>query len=382
MWTGLTRAAATHLSHDNHDSARKVRALNRIAVLKQKAFGEKGFDGFLVANETNQFYFSGVQGASYLFILEKGESTIYVKGTNYEQAKADGKGFRVELVKRDEDLADKIAAKAKMCHIKKLAFDSLSIESYRHLAKRLRGMAKLKMQGNLISKLRSVKDEHELELMRKAGELTSLGMKVAYETIRPGVKEIEAAAEIEYAMRMKGGWGTAFETILASGVHSAFPHGGCTEREIRAGELVVIDIGATYQHYCSDMTRTVVAGKPSEKQKKLYEVVRVAQEKAHEAIRPKARAKDIDTVARKVIEDAGYGEYFVHGLGHGIGLEVHEELRLSQASKEKLMVGNVVTNEPGIYLVGFGGVRIEDTVLVRKRKAEKLTQGPYSLQIE
>ena len=359
-----------------------MRVLNRIAVLKQKAFGKKGFDGFLVANETNQFYLSGAQGASYLFIPEKGESTIYVSGTNCEQAKADGKGFRVELVKPDEDFADKIAAQVKICRVKKLAFDSLSINSYRHLAKRLGGMAKLKMQGNLISKLRSVKDEHELELMRKAGELTSLGMKVAYETIRPGVKEIEAAAEIEYAMRRKGGWGTAFETILASGAHSAFPHGGCTEREIRAGELVVIDIGATYQHYCSDMTRTVVAGKPSEKQKKLYEVVRVAQEKAHEAIKPKARAKDIDTVARKVIEDAGYGKYFVHGLGHGIGLEVHEELRLSQASKEKLMVGNVVTNEPGIYLVGFGGVRIEDTVLVRKRKAEKLTQGPYSLQIE
>jgi len=382
MWTGLPRAAATHLSYDSHDSARKVRVLNRIAVLKQKAFGEKGFDGFLVANETNQFYFSGVQGASYLFVPEKGESTIYVSGTNYEQAKADGKGFRVELIKPDEDFADKIAAKAKICCIKKLAFDSLSINSYRHLVKGLKGMAKLKMQGNLISKLRSVKDEHELELMRKAGELTSLGMKVAYETIRPGVKEIEAAAEIEYAMRRKGGWGTAFETILASGAHSAFPHGGCTEREIRAGELVVIDIGATYQHYCSDMTRTVVAGKPSEKQKKLYEVVRVAQEKAHEAIKPKARAEDVDAVARKVIEGAGYGKYFVHGLGHGIGLEVHEELRLSQTSKEKLMVGNVVTNEPGIYLVGFGGARIEDTVLVRKRKAEKLTQGPYSLQIE
>ncbi len=359
-----------------------MRVLNRIAILKQKAFEEKSFDGFLVANETNLFYLSGVQGASCLLIPKKGENTIYVYGTNYEQAKADGKGFRVELAKRGENLMEKIAAQAKTYGIKKLAFDSLGIESYRNLAKGLRGKTRLKMQGNLVSKLRSVKDEHELELMRKAGELTSLGMKVAYETIRPGVKEIEAAAEIEYVMRKKGGWGTAFETIVASGVHSAFPHGGCTEREIRAGALVVIDIGATYQHYCSDMTRTVVAGKPSEKQKKLYEIVRTAQEKANEAIKPKVKAKDIDTVARKIIEDAGYGEYFVHGLGHGVGLEVHEAPTLSQVSKEKLAVGNVVTNEPGIYIVSFGGIRIEDTVLVRKRNAEKLTQGPYSLQTE
>jgi Xaa-Pro aminopeptidase len=130
------------------------------------------------------------------------------------------------------------------------------------------------------------------------------------------------------------------------------------------------------------MTRTVVAGKPSERQKKLYEIVRTAQEKAHDAMKPKAKAKDIDTVARKIIQDAGYGEYFVHGLGHGVGLEVHEAPTLGQASKEKLTVGNVVTNEPGIYIVGFGGVRIEDTVVVRKRSAEKLTHGPYSLQIE
>jgi len=356
--------------------------LNRIVALKQKAFEEKSFDGFLVTNGANLFYFSGVQGASCLLIPKKGENTIYVYGVNYEQAKADGKGFRVELVKRGENLMERIAVQAKTCSIKKLAFDSLGIESYRNLAKGLRGKAKLKMQSDLVSKLRSVKDEHELELMRKAGELTSLGMKVAYETIRPGMKEIEAAAEIEYVMRKKGGWGTAFETIVASGVHSAFPHGGCTEREIRAGELVVIDIGATYQHYCSDMTRTVVAGKPSEKQKKLYEIVKAAQEKAHEAIKPKARAKDIDTGARKVIEDAGYGEYFVHGLGHGVGLEVHEAPTLNQASKEKLVAGNVVTNEPGIYVIGFGGIRIEDTVMVRKRKAEKLTKGSYALQTE
>jgi Xaa-Pro aminopeptidase len=357
-----------------------VKALKRIRTLKKKAFEEKGFDGFLIANEANMLYFDGFPGAACLLIPRDGENLLYVYGVNYEQAKAEGKGFRIELVRRDENLMEKAAAQVMDFGIKKLAFDTLTVENYRSLAKALKGETKLKSQGKLVWELRKVKDAEELELMRKAGELTCEGMKAAYEVIRPGMREFEAAAEIEYAMRRKGSWGTAFETILASGARSAFPHGGCTEREIREGDLVVVDIGASYRYYRSDMTRTLVAGKPSEKQKKLYEIVKTAQQKAVQAIKSKAKARDIDAVARKVIEEAGYGEYFVHGLGHGIGLEVHEPPALSQQSKEKLAVGNVVTIEPGIYLVGFGGFRIEDTVLVKERNAEKFTDGWYSLE--
>jgi Xaa-Pro aminopeptidase len=356
--------------------------LNRIEALKLKAFEKKSYDGFLITNGMNLFYLSGVLGASCLLIPKKGENTIYVYGVNYEQAKLDGKGFKVEQVKRGENLMDKIAAQAKTYHIKNLALDAVNVESYRSLAKGLKGKARLKMQGNLVSVLRQLKDEPELEMMRKAAELTVTGMKAASETIRPGLKEIEVAAEIEYAMRRKGSWGTAFETSVASGAKSAFPHGGCTEKAIRAGDLVVVDIGATYHHYCSDMTRTFAAGKPSARQNKLYEIVKAAHKKALEAIRPGARAKDVDNAARKAIEDAGYGEYFVHGLGHGVGLEVHEAPTLNPSSKERLAVGNVVTNEPGIYLVGFGGIRIEDSILVQNRKNEKLTNGFYALEIE
>ncbi|MDH5787348.1 MAG: M24 family metallopeptidase, partial [Candidatus Bathyarchaeota archaeon] len=169
-------------------------------------------------------------------------------------------------------------------------------------------------------------------------------------------------------------------THVASGVRSALPHGGCTDREIRKDDLVVVDIGATYKFYRSDMTRTFVAGKPSKKQEKPYEIVKTAQERAFQAIKPKAKGKDIDAAARKSITDAGYGKYFVHSLGHGVGLEVHEPPMLGQESKDRLVVGNVVTNEPGIYIVGFGGFRIEDTVLVQKRKAEKFTAGFYTLE--
>ena len=360
--------------------------LDRVEALKQIAFEKKRFDGFLVFNAANQMYLTGVSGETVratlacVLIPFRGESKIYVYGVNYEQAKAEGKGFKVELVKRREDLIAKIAAQVKSLNIKNLVVDSMTVEGYRDLMKGLRGQARLKMQSNLLWELRKMKDDKELELMRKAADLTSAGMKAAYETIRPGVKEIEVAAEIEYAMRRRGGWGTAFETSVASAAHSAFPHGGCTDREIRKGDLVVVDIGATYHHYCSDMTRTMVAGKPSDKQIKLYEIVKKAQSKAFEAMKPKAKAKEIDAVARNIIAKAGYGEYFVHGLGHGVGLEVHEPPTLNSESKDTLAVGNVVTNEPGIYLVGFGGIRIEDTVLVQKSHGENLTNGPYTLE--
>jgi len=356
--------------------------MERINALKQKAFEENEFDGFLVTDEINALYFTGCPGLTCVLIPKKGASKVYVYSVNYEQAKAEIKGFEVEMVKRGENLMEKIAKQVETFKIKKLAIDSMDYISYSDLSKRLRGETKLKIKRSIVWELRKVKDEKELEFMQKAGELTSEGMKVAYEVIRPGMKEYEVAGEIEYAMRKNGSWGTAFETIVASGARSAFPHGGCTEREIRDGDLVVVDVGAKYNYYRSDMTRTLVAGKASEKQKKLYEIVKEAQEKAFQAIKPEAKAKEIDAVARKVIANAGYNEYFVHGLGHGVGLEVHEPPTLNPESKDRLAIGNVVTNEPGIYIVGFGGIRIEDSVLVQKGKAEKLTKGPYSLQVK
>jgi len=353
--------------------------LNRIDSLKQVAFKEGKFDGFLIFNSANLIYLTGFSGASALLIPKDGENTVYVYNVNYEQAKAEGKVFRVELVKRNENLMAKIARQASAFEIKRLVVDVLNIESWRALSKFLGGKNMLAVDSGFIRELRKVKDENEIELIRKAGELTSEGMRVAREVVAAGVKEYEVAAEIEYAMRKQGSSGTAFETIVASGVCSAFPHGGCSDREIRKGDLVVVDVGATYKFYRSDMTRTLVAGKPSEKQKKLYQIVKTAQDKAFEAIKSNVKAKDVDAVARKIIADAGYGEYFVHSLGHGVGLEVHEPPILSSESKDVLAVGNVVTAEPGIYLVGYGGVRIEDTVLVQKNGVRKLTNGPYAL---
>jgi Xaa-Pro dipeptidase len=352
--------------------------LKRIDVLKQMAIKEDRFEGFLVFNSVNLTYLTGFSGASALLIPKNGECKVYVYGVNYTHAQTELSELTVELVKHGENLMDKIAKQAAASEIRKLAVDALNVESWCALTKALGSDKTLEVNSSFIRELRKVKDQEEIKLMRKAAELTSQGMRVAYETVATGVREYDVAAEIEYAMRKLGSSGTAFETIVASGSCSAYPHGGCSDKKIRKGDLVIVDIGATYKSYRSDMTRTFVAGKPSEKQKKLYQIVKKAQETAFEALKPNVKVKDVDAAARKIIADAGYGEYFVHNLGHGVGLEVHEPPTLSPDSKDVLAVGNVVTVEPGVYIVGYGGIRIEDTVLVQRKDAEKLTNGLYA----
>ncbi len=356
--------------------------MKRIDVLKELAFTKNGFDGHLIFNSINQLYFLGFPGTTCLLVPRDGESTVYVYGVNYEQAKAMGKGFNVQLVKPEENLFAKISKQAQSYGVKKLVVDALGVESWHALLTEFPSEGAVEVNGKYIQELRKIKDKQEIEFMRKAGELTSEGMKAAYEAVKAGAKEYEVVAEIEYAMCKRGSGPPAFDAIVTSGFCSAFPHGGYTGRKIRSGDLVVIDIGATYNYYCSDMSRTLVVGKPSAKQQKIYDTVKLAQEKAFNSIQAGVAVADVDAAARKFIADAGYSDCFVHRLGHGVGLEVHEPPTLSGYSKDVLAVGNVVTDEPGIYVPGFGGVRIEDTVLVQKNGGEKLTVGPYSLTKE
>jgi Xaa-Pro dipeptidase len=353
--------------------------LNRINAIKQSAFKEGKFDFFLIFNSFNLIYFTSFSGATALLIPEHDESILYVSEVNFEQAKAETNGLTVELLKRGENLMEKIANQTASKKPSKFAVDTLPIESWRALAKAFGGEEKLEPANNLIREMRKIKDQQEIQCIREACNLASIAMQVAFETIKPGVKEKQAAAEIEYAMRKKGSDGTGFDTIIASGAASAFPHGSCSDRTIREGDLVVVDLGATYNFYRSDMTRTFTAGKPSEKQRKIYETVKLAHQKAFQTIKPNIPAKEVDAAARQTIEAGGYGEFFVHNLGHGVGLEIHEAPTLSPDSKDTLAAGNVITDEPGIYLPGYGGVRIEDTVLVTHDGAEKLTVGPYAL---
>lgn len=353
---------------------------NRTKALRSSLEKEE-LDGYIVANESNILYFTDFLGEARLLIPRDGENRLYVYGVNYERARQTAKNCFVELIKRGEKAELMIADHVMNLNLRRLGFDAIEASVFLTLSKALKGV-KLKAQARLTWELRKVKDEAELKCIRKAAELTSEGMKTALETVKPGLREYEVAAEIEYAMRRAGSDGVAFDTIVASGVRSAFPHGGCTDRRIRKGDLVVVDMGAKYHHYRSDLTRTVTAGKPSPKQIRIYEVVREAQQKAFESLRAGVKACDVDRAARKLIERDGYGDFFVHRLGHGVGLDVHEPPSLNPENDEVLKAGNVVTVEPGIYIVDFGGVRIEDTVLVLRDEAERLTEAPYTLEVK
>jgi Xaa-Pro aminopeptidase len=324
-------------------------------------------------------YFTGVSGGTMLTVPLDGEATLYVYGVNYEQVKADAKYCTIKQTKHWKDFTAKLQKQFSEQNLKHVAFDSMDFEENRKLQKIFKSSVNLEPKSEYVWSLRRIKDDGELKRMRTAAELTVKGMEIAHEKMIAGLHEFEVAAEIEYGMRIRGSQGVAFETIVASGPHSAFPHGGCGERKMKAGDVVVVDIGATYQQYRSDMTRTFVVGTPSEKQEKIYSVVKDAQQAAFIGMKDGEKAKEIDARARSVIKNARYGRQFVHGLGHGIGLEVHEQPVLNSRSKDTLRTGNVVTDEPGIYLVGFGGFRTEDTVLISQDKAERLTNGLYDL---
>ncbi|MCW3996369.1 MAG: aminopeptidase P family protein [Candidatus Bathyarchaeota archaeon] len=346
--------------------------MNRTKALKQAATKQDKPATFAIFNQNNITYFTNFSGANALLIPEHGENVLYVSPVNYEQAKAETRGVEIQLLRRGENLMEKIA---KQTSATKICVDNLGIESWRLLAKAVGGEEKLEVANSLICELRKKKNLDEIHLIREACKLSNLGMQTAAKTICVGVKEKEIAAEAEYAMRKAGSDGVAFDTIVASGLCCAYPHGTFMERTIQQGDLVMVDLGATFRFYRSDITRTFSVGEPSEEQAKMMQTVKLAQQVALGTMKPGVLAKDVDAAARRVIADAGFGEFFVHNLGHGVGLEVHEAPILSPDSKDVLEEGNVVTVEPGIYLPGFCGVRIEDTVLVTSDGAEKLTHA-------
>lgn len=352
---------------------------NRVQNL-QKSLEKGKLDGYLVSNDITILYFTGFLGGYRLLVPADGEAVLYVYSVNYEAAKDLAKNCIVELLERGEDADKRLASKARELKLRSIGFDSLEFSAHDKLQKALKGI-KLVSASQMVLNLRKVKDTSELTCIRRAAELTDVAAKTAAEALKPGIREYELAAKVEYAMRARGSEGTAFDTIVASGPRSAFCHGGCTSRKIQRGELIQFDVGARYCHYAADLTRTFVIGKPTPKQRRIYEVVKEAQEMAFHEIRDGVKARLVDATARKLIEKNGFGENFPHGLGHGVGLEVHEQPTLNAVSKDVLAAGNVVTDEPGIYIVGYGGIRIEDTVVVKKEGAEKLTKAPYNLEV-
>ncbi|NLE05432.1 MAG: aminopeptidase P family protein, partial [Crenarchaeota archaeon] len=221
--------------------------MTRLDSLRKIAFVEHGFDGYLIFNDANLTYFLGFQGPAALLVPPRGEAVVYVEAKNYEAAKVEGKSFRIEKFVPTDNLIMKIAKDVKACEIQHLAIDSLTVSEWQFLVKEFPKENAIVLNNGIVESLRRVKTVQEIELMRIAGKITSEGMRTAFEFIQAGVKEYEVAAEIEYAMRKCGSGPTAFESIVASGIYSAFPHGGCSDRVICEGDLVVVDIGATYK---------------------------------------------------------------------------------------------------------------------------------------
>jgi Xaa-Pro aminopeptidase len=264
--------------------------------------------------------------------------------------------------------------------IKQLSFeeDFVTYGQYKELEDKLTGISLSPLNG-IVNKLRRYKDSEELSIIEKAAIITDEAFGYIIEYIKPGISEKEISFELENCMRKKGASGTSFNIIVASGIRSAMPHGVASDKLVEKGDFITMDFGCVYQGYCSDMTRTIVIGKATEKQREIYNIVLEAQQKALEAIKPGISTKEVDRVARNVISTYGYGKYFGHGLGHGVGLEIHEEPRLSPLGKDILEAGMVITNEPGIYIPDFGGVRIEDLVVVTHDGNKVLSKSPKQL---
>ena len=349
----------------------------RLVRLRAK-MSEKGHEALLISHPVNRRYITGFTGTAGMALVTDRDAVLVTDFRYVTQVKQQSPHF--EVYRHDGDIFQAVADLCRQRGLKALAFeqDHLTYGEVARLRKSM-GDRETVPTSRMVESLRAVKDEEELDVIRQAAAIVDRAFDRILEELRPGRTEREIALRLEFMMREMGADGSAFAIIVASGPRSALPHGVASDRVMEKGDLVTLDFGASYRGYCSDITRTVVLGEPNDEQRKIYEVVREAQQAAVDAIRPGMTGKEADRVARDRIKDHGYADYFGHGTGHGLGMEVHEAPRLSPRGEEILEPGMVVTVEPGIYLPDFGGVRIEDDVIVTEDGCEVLTQSPKHL---
>lgn len=333
-------------------------------------------DALFVTHLPNIRYLCGFTGSSGVLLVTERESVLFTDGRYAAQARAEVQGARVRISRRSPLLE---AGQWIGTHdaYRRLGIDGehLSVAAKSRLLEALPSTIRLKQAPPLVEHARMVKDAHELDLIRAAVRFGASLLDVARRTIRPGVKEIEVAAEMEFAARKGGAEQMAFETIIASAERSALPHGRASTAPIGRAGFVVCDFGVILAGYCSDMTRTLFVGSPGPEARQFYAAVREAQQAACDAVRPGVRVSEVDRVARKALRNAGLAKYFTHSTGHGVGLEIHEAPRVATGQSELLQSGMVITIEPGAYIPGKWGVRIEDMVLVTETGREVLTPG-------
>lgn len=349
---------------------------------------ERGADAMLVSDLTDVRYLSGFTGSNGSVLIwadDAGEDPLISTDGRYtEQVAAQAPELTARIARNTVAELARAAAAARPGL--RLAFDAdaLSYAQYRALAddEALSGVD-LVPTAALVTGLRAIKDDGEVVLVTEACRIADEALAALLErgAVAPGRTERQVARNLEWEMYARGAQAIAFETIVAAGPNSAVPHHRPTDAVLASGDLVKMDFGAVYQGYHSDITRTVVLGPPQPWQREIYQIVATAQQAGRDALTPGAALADVDAAARRLIEDAGYGEYYVHGLGHGVGLQIHEAPPIGATATGTLPLGATVTVEPGIYLPGRGGVRIEDTLVVTETGSRLLTTTPRDLRI-
>ena len=340
---------------------------------------ERRLSGLLVMHPANWYYLSGFSGeAGALLMLRRGP-VLVTDGRFTAQARGETSGIRVAAQKGS--LTVSVGAWLETQRRSRIGFDASQLTVAQLRALRAAAGRKIRWiaASGAVEALRARKEPQEIAQMRKAGVLAGEVLAAALKLLKPGVRELEIAAEIEYQMRQRGASGRAFETIVAFGERSAYPHARPTAKRLRKNELVVLDLGAILGHYCSDITRTVFVGRAPARIRRWYRAVQDAQSAAIAAVKAGVRCGDVDAAARQILTGHGLDRYFIHSTGHGLGLEVHEDPRVAQGQKQILVPGNVITIEPGVYIPGVGGIRIEDDVAVRADRTEVLTRVPRDL---
>ncbi len=322
-----------------------------------------GVEALLVTRLPNVRYLTGFTGSRGEALVAPGEAVFFTDGRYEEQSRHEV--LDLERVATMEDLRDRVVHTATRLGVSRLGFEEgdLTYKAWGELRGKAEGI-ELVPVGEEVERLRRGKDPEEMATIRRAQEATDVAFEEILSRIREGVTERELALELELAMRRAGADAPAFESIVAFGEGAAEPHHAPDERPLRAGDVVKLDFGALVDGYHADMTRTVALGEPPAALREVYQVVQAAQAAGAEAVRAGAATHDVDRAARSLIEDAGYGDRFTHGLGHGVGLEVHEGPWLRPKGEDLLVACAVVTVEPGVYIPGLGGVRIEDMVEV------------------
>ncbi|KUO78663.1 MAG: Xaa-Pro dipeptidase [Desulfosporosinus sp. BRH_c37] len=351
--------------------------MSRLERMRQQMHVEN-IDAYVIIRPENGRYLSGFSGGEATLYITTEKAFLLTDFRYIEQAKGEVPKF--EIIKTGQDHFESLAEIGRQAQ--RVGFEG-DFVTYENFGKLKNGFpqAELLSLPNLVSYLRSVKDQAEIETLRQAVKIADDAYANVLQTIEIGQKEEEIGLVLEYYMRRAGASGGSFEFIVASGVRSALPHGTASSKKIHLGEFLTMDFGAIYQGYCSDITRTVFLGQPQDKHREVYEVVLAAQRAGIAAVAPGRTGKEVDAVARKIIEDAGYGDYFGHGLGHSVGLAIHEGPNLNTREERVLEPGMVITVEPGIYIPNWGGVRIEDMVLVTENGCDVLTQAPKELII-